>query len=140
MAILTDLDDVKHALETYTKVAVLGAHTKASKAAYYVPQYLQDNGYDVYPVNPVFAGKSLFGREVVTELADLTEPVEVVDVFRRAEHLPNHLDDILRLTPSPQLVWLQLGIRNDAFARALSEAGIDVIQSRCMLADHQRLL
>lgn len=140
MAIFTTHEEVKRVLETYTKVAVLGAHVAASKAAYYVPKYLQDNGYDVYPVNPVFAGEQLFGREVASKLADLTEPVEVVDVFRRAEHLPEHLDDILSLTPPPKLVWLQLGIRNDAFAHTLSEAGIDVIQSRCMLADHQRLL
>ncbi len=140
MAILTEINDVKRALETYKSVAVLGAHTTQSKAAYYVPKYLQDNGYEVYPVNPVFAGESLLGRKVVAELADLTEPVEVVDVFRRAEHLPDHLDDILSLTPLPKLVWLQLGIRNDEFAKALSDAGMDVIQSRCMLADHQRLL
>ncbi len=140
MAILTEIDDVKRALETYRKVAVLGAHTTPSKAAYYVPKYLHDNGYKVYPVNPVFAGETLFGREVAPSLAALSEPAEVVDVFRRAEHLPEHLDDLMNMHPLPKLVWLQLGIRDDEVARALSDVGIDVVQDRCMLADHRRLL
>ena len=140
MAILTTTEEVKRVLETYKTVAVLGAHTTESKAAYYVPKYLQDNGYEVYPVNPVFAGETLFGREVVAELKSLSEPVEVVDVFRRSEHLPEHVDDLLSMDPLPKLVWLQLGIRNDEVAQKLSDVGINVIQDRCMLADHRRLL
>ena len=65
--------------------------------------------------------------------------MDVVDVFRRSELLPSHVADILAMEPRPELVWLQLGIRNDAVARELSAAGIEVIQDRCMLADHQRL-
>lgn len=140
MAILTTPEAVKRALETYRNVAVLGAHRTESKAAHYVPKYLQAQGYEIYPVNPVFEEEELFGRKVVVELSALTEPVEVVNVFRRSEHLPDHVADILRLEPLPKLVWLQLGIHHDEVARELSAAGIDVIQNRCMLADHQRLL
>lgn len=140
MAILTTPAEVKRVLETHKTVAVLGAHATGSKAAHYVPKYLHDNGYDIYPVNPVFAGEQLFGREVVAELKELTEPVDIVDVFRRSEHLPEHLNAILSLEPLPKLVWLQLGIRHDEVAQQLSGAGIDVIQNRCMLADHQQLL
>ncbi len=140
MAILTDVDAVKRTLLEHRAVAVLGAHPKEQKAAYYVPKYLEGEGYEIYPVNPVYAGQTLFGREVVSSLSDLDAPVDIVDVFRRAESLPEHVDDILAMDPPPKVVWFQLGIRNDEVAQRLSDAGLDVIQSRCMLADHQRLL
>ena len=140
MAILTDIDAVKHTLLEHRTVAVLGAHPKEHKAAYYVPKYLEGEGYEIYPVNPVYAGQTLFGREVVSSLRDLETPIDIVDVFRRAENLPEHVDDILAMDPPPKVVWFQLGIRNDEVAQRLSNAGLDVIQSRCMLADHQRLL
>ena len=140
MAILTDIDAVKRTLLEHRAVAVLGAHLKEQKAAYYVPKYLEGEGYEIYPVNPVYAGQTLFGREVVSNLSDLEAPIDIVDVFRRAEGLPEHVDDILAMDPPPKVVWFQLGIRNDEVAERLSDAGLDVIQSRCMLADHQRLL
>ena len=70
-------------------------------------------------------------------LAELGEPVDIVDVFRRPDLLPGHLADVLAMAPRPRLVWLQLGIRNDAFARAVQDAGSDVVQDRCTLADHR---
>ena len=139
MALLTQIEDIRRVLQTSKTVAVLGAHTAEHKAAHYVPRYLDDNGYEVYPVNPVFEGETLFGQPVVASLSEVDEPIDVVDVFRRGEHLPAHLPEILALEPLPKVVWLQLGIRHEEVAQQLSDAGIDVIQSRCMLADHQRL-
>jgi predicted CoA-binding protein len=78
----------------------------------------------------------LFGEPVVARLADLKEPVDLVDVFRRPTALPDHLPELLALRPPA--VWFQLGIRNDAVARELEAAGIEVVQSRCTLADHRR--
>jgi len=83
--------------------------------------------------------RSRIERLVRSTLAEIGEPIDLVDVFRRPEHLPGHLDDILAMKPRPRLVWLQLGIRNDAFARTVDSAGIDVVQDRCTLADHRRL-
>ena len=140
MAPLTQIDDIKRVLQTSKTVAVLGAHTDERKAAHYVPRYLDDNGYTVYPVNPVFEGETLFGSPVVASLGEVSEPVDVVNVFRRSEHLPSHLSEILALKPLPKVVWLQLGIRHEQVAQHLMDAGIDVVQDRCMLADHQRLL
>ena len=102
MAILTDVDAVKRTLLEHRAVAVLGAHPKEQKAAYYVPKYLEGEGYEIYPVNPVYAGQTLFGREVVSSLSDLDAPVDIVDVFRRAESLPEHVDDILAMDPPPR--------------------------------------
>jgi uncharacterized protein len=72
-------------------------------------------------------------------LSEIREPVDIVDVFRRAELLEGHLEDILGMNPRPKLVWLQLGIRNPDFAAKLLEAGIEVIQDRCLMADHRNL-
>ena len=120
-------------------VAVLGIHREPEKAAFYVPEYLHDEGYRVLGVNPEFAGETLFGEKVRATLSELGEPVDLVDVFRRPEHIPAHLDDILAMKPHPRFVWFQLGIRNDEAAKKLEDAGITVIQNRCTLADHQRL-
>ncbi len=136
---LTTQEEVRRVLNEGRTVAVLGAHVVASKPAHYVPEYLHGQGYRILPVNPVFAGQTLWGETVRGSLAELDEPIDVVDVFRRAELLPSHLEDILAMEPLPKVVWLQLGIRNDEISRQLSEAGIEVIQDRCMLADHRNL-
>lgn len=140
MAIFSSDEDIKRILRQGNTIAVLGAHKIESKAAHYVPKYLAANGYDVYPVNPQFAGERLFAKEITKTLESLTTAIDIVNVFRRSEHLEAHLDDILAMRPLPKVVWFQLGIFNHEVARKLSEAGIDVIQDRCMLADHQYLL
>jgi predicted CoA-binding protein len=139
MAELIHDDDVAAALRTARTVAVLGAHEMPSRPAYYVPQYLHEQGYRILPVNPQMVGKTLWGEPVRATLAELGQAVDIVDVFRRPDLLPEHLGDLLAMAPRPRLVWLQLGIRNDAFAKAVQEAGIDVVQDRCALADHRRL-
>jgi hypothetical protein len=125
-------------LRTSPVVAVLGAHREPHRAAFYVPEYLAGHGYDVWPVNPLLVGQMLFGRRTLATLAEIPVPVDLVDVFRRSEHLPAHVDDILAMSPRPRAVWFQLGIRNDAVARVLADAGITVVQDRCTLADHRR--
>lgn len=130
---------MRRVLEASRTVAVLGAHVEPGKPAFYVPDYLAANGYRVLPVNPGFAGRRLWGEPCRERLADLEGPVDLVDVFRRSEHLPGHLGDILAMEPRPAVVWLQLGIRHDAFAAALIAAGIDVVQDRCTMADHRTL-
>ena len=124
-------------LETSPTVAVLGIHDDDSRAAYYVPEYLHEHGYRVLGVNPHLAGRVLFGEPVVGTLAELREPIDLVDVFRRSEWLPEHQADLL--AARPRVVWMQLGVRHDAVARALEAAGIEVVQDRCTMADHRRL-
>ncbi len=138
MAILTDPQAIRAALQGARTVAILGAHTDARKAARYVPDYLAEAGYRLFPVNPRLIGQTLWDEPVRATLAELDTPVDMVDVFRRSEHLPDHLDDILAMNPAPTTVWLQSGVRHDAVATALAAAGLDVIQSRCTMADHRR--
>ena len=130
---------LREILATSPTIAVLGVHHEPEKAAFYVPEYLHDEGYRIIGVNPRFRGEELFGEQVHDTLAEIGEPVDLVDVFRRAELIPQHVEDILAMQPRPKVVWFQLGIKNDEVARILEAAGITVVQNRCTLADHQRL-
>jgi hypothetical protein len=121
-------------------VAVLGAQADPAAPAHYVPAYLARHGYRIRPVNPTLLGRWLFGAPVVARLADLDEPADVIEIFRRPEHLPAHAREILALPWRPRAVWLQLGIRHDVVAAELARAGIQVVQDRCMMPEHRRLL
>jgi predicted CoA-binding protein len=123
------------------RVAVLGIKTEAQadQPAYYVPAYLASPaaGLEVVPV-PVYypEARVILGQPVHRRLVDVPGPIDLVDVFRRPKDLAAHLDDIL--AKQPAAVWLQLGIRDDAFAARLVEAGIDVVQDRCLMVEHRR--
>jgi uncharacterized protein len=121
-------------------VAVLGAKAQLSAPAYYVPAYLARQGYRILPVNPRLAGTTVLETPATATLAELAGPVDVIDVFRRPEHLPGHAAEILALPWKPAVVWFQLGIRNDAAAEQLARAGIRVVQDRCMMPEHRRLI
>ena len=121
------------------RVAVLGIKTEAqsSEPAYYVPQYLADAGKEVIPV-PVYypEAREILGREVYRTVAAIPGEIDVVDVFRRADHIPAHVDDLL--AARPEAVWFQSGIRNDEVAEVLARAGIHVVQDRCLMVEHRR--
>ncbi|HEX4416442.1 MAG TPA: CoA-binding protein [Kofleriaceae bacterium] len=130
---------LREILTTSPTIAVLGIHEEPEKAAFYVPEYLHDEGYRIIGVNPMFRGRELLGEPVRATLAEIGEPVDLVDVFRLPELIPEHVEDILAMQPRPKVVWFQLGIKNDDSAKILEAAGITVVQNRCTLADHQRL-
>jgi uncharacterized protein len=138
MATINDAQ-LREILTTSPTIAVLGLHHEPEKAAFYVPEYLHDEGYRIIGVNPQFSDQELFGQKVRNTLAEIDEPVDLVDVFRRAELIPQHVEDILAMKPRPKVVWFQLGIKHEDSARILEAAGITVVQNRCTLADHQRL-
>jgi len=131
-------DDLRAFLASARRIAVLGAHPDPTKPAHYVPDYLHERGYRVIPANPVYVGQVLWGEPVRASLADIHDRVDIVDVFRRSEQVADHTDEIVALRPA--LVWLQSGIRNDAVARSLEAAGIAVVQDRCLMVEHRRLL
>lgn len=122
-------------------VAVLGIKTEAqsAQAAYYVPEYLQKAGYEIIPV-PVYFPEAteILGRRVYRKLVDIPGEVDLVNVFRRPVDIPQHVDDIL--AKRPRAVWFQLGIRHDEVAQVLAEAGIQVVQDRCIMVDHRALM
>ncbi|MFO0577435.1 MAG: CoA-binding protein [Polyangia bacterium] len=123
------------------RIAVLGIKTEqqATQPAFYVARYLADAGVEVIPV-PVYYPevKTILGRPVYRRIADVPGPgtIDIVDVFRRSEDVAAHLPDLL--AARPRAVWLQLGIRDNTTARRLAEAGITVVQDRCLMVDHRR--
>ncbi|MER3480613.1 MAG: CoA-binding protein [Meiothermus sp.] len=134
---MTDAE-LRDSLAAARTIAVLGAHAHHNKAAFYVPDYLYRHGYRILPINPAFAGQTLWGQKVRANLREVLEPVDLLDVFRRSQALPLHLEEILALRP--KLVWLQSGIRHPAFAEKLEENGIAVVQDRCLMVVHGQLL
>ena len=131
--------DLRRVLSGARVIAVLGAHHEPHRPAFYVPEYMHTQGARILPVNPLLVGRTLWGEPVSATLAELSVPVDVVDVFRRSELLEGHLDDLLAMSPRPPVVWLQQGIAHAGFSARLRAAGIEVIEDRCMLADHRRL-
>jgi predicted CoA-binding protein len=127
----------RRVLEQARRIAVLGASPKPNKPSHYVGQYLTAQGYEVHGVSAVYVGQSLFGRPVVGSVVDVPGPVDLVDVFRRAEALPEHLSDLL--AAAPRAVWFQSGIRHAEVAEALRRAGIEVIEDRCTMVEHRAL-
>jgi len=121
-------------------IAVLGAKGEAAQPAFYVPAYLKTHGYRVLPVNPTRTGERILGEPVVATLADLRDAPDVIEVFRRPQFLQAHAAEIVRLPWKPAGVWFQLGIRDDDAAETLARAGIRVVQDRCMMPEHGRLL
>ena len=130
-------DEAAKILREARTIAVLGmkGDDQPNAPAYHVPAYLQSQGYNVIPVNPKLADAGVPGA--VASLKDLAEPPDVVEVFRRPEAIDAHADELLAL--KPRAVWFQLGIRNDAVAKRLEDAGITVVQDRCMFRDHTAL-
>ncbi|HYH43858.1 MAG TPA: CoA-binding protein [Burkholderiales bacterium] len=138
--IITDEAGIKALLGETKTIAVLGIKTEAQsgQAAFYVASYLDSAGLTVIPVPVYFPEvKEILGRPVYRKLADVPGDVDMVNVFRRPEDVPAHLDDIL--AKKPKSVWMQLGIRHDEVAEKLARAGIKVVQNRCLMVDHRNL-
>lgn len=131
---------IRQLFKATRRIAVLGIKPgeHAGKPAFYVPQYLCDCGFEILPV-PVYYPEvtHILGQPVCRSLAEIDGEVDLVNVFRRSEDIPAHLDELL--ARRPKAVWLQLGIRNDAVAARLEAAGIFTVQDRCIMLEHRRL-
>jgi len=120
------------------RVAVLGMKTEAqaNQPAFYVPEYLHRAGLDIIPVPVYFPDAThILGKHVYRKVADIPGGVDMVNVFRRSQDVPPHVDDIL--AARPKVVWMQSGIRNEEAARRFAEAGIKVVQDRCAMVEHR---
>ena len=136
--IITNTAEIQNLLNEIRTIAVLGIKTEAqaSQPAFYVPSYLQSAGFQIIPV-PVYYPQAtqILGQQVFRRLVDIPIDVDLVNIFRRSQEVPPHVDDIL--AKMPKAVWLQSGIRNDAAAEVLAKAGIKVVQDRCIMVDHR---
>ena len=136
--LITSGDGIRRMLENAKRIAVLGIKREYDRPAYFVPEYAQMAGYEIIPV-PVYYPEltELMGQPVYRRVADVPGDIDIVNVFRRPEHIPPHVDDII--AKKPKAVWFQSGIRNDAAAERLAKAGIQVVQDRCLMVEMRRI-
>lgn len=127
-------------LKTVKTIAVVGASPNPSRPSHGVMGFLLSKGYRVIPVNPGQAGKTILGRAVYGRLADIPEPVDMVDVFRASDHVSAVVDEALALDPPPKVIWTQLGVRDDGAAARAEAAGLRVVQDRCPAIEYPRLV
>ena len=138
--LIDDSGQIRELLSQTKTIAVLGIKTEeqSNQPAFYVPKYMQNAGFKIIPV-PVYYPDvtEILGEPVHRTLAEIPVDVDMCNVFRRAQDIPPHVDDIL--AKKPRSVWLQLGIYHEAVAQQLAEAGIKVVQDRCLMVDHRRM-
>src|ERR1700757_1195784 len=130
---------IRGILNTGKNIAMVGASINEIRPNFFAFKYLLERGFHMIPVNPGHAGKELLGQRIYARLADIAEPIDMVDIFRPSEYALGIVQEALKINPRPQVIWMQLGIRNDE-AAALAEAnGIKVVMNRCPKIEYGRL-
>lgn len=132
-----DDDYIRGILRRTRTIALVGASPNWNRPSYFVMKYLQRKNYRVIPVNPSAVGQEILGEPVVASLADIKEPVDLVDIFRNSEAAGAITDEAI--TIGAKAVWMQIGVRNDAAAARAKAAGLDVVMDRCPKIEYSRL-
>lgn len=134
-------DDFLHRVLDEAKViAMVGASTNTVRASYFVASYLSARGRRIIPINPAQAGQVLFGETVLADLSEIDTPVDMVDIFRRSDHVPEIVDAAIRhLMPGLKSVWMQFGVIHEEAATKAEAAGLDVVMDRCPKVEYARL-
>jgi predicted CoA-binding protein len=130
---------IRGILNTVKTIAMVGVSPKENRPSYFAFKYLLERGYRMIPVNPGQAGKELLGQKVYGKLADIPEPVDMVDVFRASPYAPGIVQEALALKPRPAVIWMQLGVRNEAAAHLAEGQGLKVVMNRCPKIEYGRL-
>jgi predicted CoA-binding protein len=132
-------EQLKRILTSVKTIAVVGVSTNPIRPSYYVARYLGLKGFKVIPVNPMNAGETLFGQTIRANLSEITERVDMVDIFRRSDQVPPIVDEALEALPGLKVIWMQIGVENAEAAAKAEARGIEVIQNRCPKIEYQRL-
>jgi uncharacterized protein len=132
-------DLIRSVLKAAKTIAMVGASDNVARPSYFVLKYLLERGYRVIPVNPGKAGAEFLGQRVYARLADISEPIDMVDIFRASEAAAGVVDEALALSPLPKFIWMQLTVRNDEAAAKAEAAGLTVIMNRCPKIEYGRL-
>ena len=132
-------DYIRSILADVKTVAVVGGTDNNVRPSYFVLRYLLGKGYRVIPINPGLAGKEILGQRVYASLAEVPEPIDMVDIFRRQDALSGVVDEALALDPTPKVIWMQLGLRDDAAAARAEARGARVVMNRCVKIEYGRL-
>jgi predicted CoA-binding protein len=132
-------DYIRGILNTVKTIAMVGISPKENRPSYFVFKYLLERGYRMIPVNPGQAGKEILGQKFVARLADIAEPVDMVDIFRASAFVMPVVQEALALKPLPKAIWMQLTVRNDAAAALAEAGGVKVVMNRCPKIEYGRL-
>jgi uncharacterized protein len=133
-------DYLARILKDTRTIALLGASPKPERPSYGVMRFLLGRGYSVFPVNPGQAGKEILGQRTYASLAEVPQPVDMVDVFRAPEYLDGIVDEAIGLETRPKVIWSQLGVRDDKAAAKAQAAGIEMVMNRCPAIEYPRLV
>lgn len=142
---MTDLisdQQLKRILQRTKTIAAIGVSTNPVRASYFVTRYLHYRGYNIIPVNPVYEGQEMFGKKIFGSFADIPKEtaVDMVDIFRRSEHVPEIVDEALEhFVPGLKTIWMQIGVVHEEAAAKACAAGLDVVQNLCPKMEYQRL-
>jgi hypothetical protein len=132
-------DYIAGILNTVKTVAIIGASANDVRPSFFVTKYLIDKGFTVFPINPGHAGKEILGRMTYAKLAEVPEPIHMVDIFRASAAVPPIIEDCLKLDPLPKVIWMQLTVRHDEAAATAEAAGIQLVMNRCPKIEYGRL-
>lgn len=130
---------LRDVLRRTKRIAMVGVSINPVRASYFVARYLDLRGFDVVPVNPAYAGKVLFGKVILGGLSEVEGPVDMVDIFRRSEAVPEIVEEALEVFPQLQTIWMQIGVEHAEAASMAEARGVTVIQDRCPKIEYQRL-
>src|SRR5262245_55559264 len=122
---------IRGILNTVKTIAMVGASEKENRPSYFAFKYLLERGYNMIPVNPGQAGHEMLGRKIYAKLADIPEPIDMVDILRASPHALPIVQEALALKPRPSVIWMQLGVRNDEAAKLAEDNGLKVVMNRC---------
>ena len=132
---MTDIADLRRILVEYKRVAIVGLSADWWRPSNFAAKYLLDHGFEVIPVNPKYP--EILGQKCYPDLREIPEPVDVVDLFQRAERVPMFVDQAIEI--GAKVVWMQLGVINNEAAQTAEAAGLEVVMDRCMKIEYARL-
>ena len=132
-------DYIRGILTSVKRIAMVGASANSARPSFFVLKYLSERGFTMLPINPGLAGGAILGLPVYASLADAPGPIDMVDVFRNSEAAGAVVDEALTLDPLPRVIWMQLGVRNDAAAARAEAKGVAVVMNRCPKIEYGRL-
>lgn len=130
---------IRGILNTVKSIAMVGVSAKENRPSYFAFKYLKERGYRMIPINPGLAGQELVGCKVYGKLADVPEPIDMVDVFRATPYAKGIVEESLALSPLPKVIWMQLGVVSDEAAKLAEDAGLKVVMNRCPKIEYGRL-
>jgi len=130
---------IREILSTTRAIAMVGASANVARPSFFVLKYLSERGYAMFPINPGLAGGEIHRMKVFARLADVPEPIDMVDIFRNSEAAGEVVDEALKLDPPPKVIWMQLGVRNPAAAERAEARGVKVVMNRCPKIEFGRL-